>query len=305
MNPRYLVLTLALASSRPLLAQAKRDTTSAHNAASDSTKLEEDEPTRGLTYGITGGAMSFPDGRTQQSFGAVLRLHVLEGLAIAATPAAARVQFPAAIGGSAHGMTDIPVDVDYDHGIPHTPLSMGATFAASIPVGDTASGFGSGKMGYSMSGGINLAATDQLSFHVGAGRPLSDFSFQSGLGGSTSTWGDAEISYQLSDRVGASVSLDGDLASADSTGPARAMGAGLSIALLGSTTLTISGSHRVSGGAASWTTAIGVGTDFAWIGSVASTSSMQRLVSALGGQSHGRGRGQSTTTGHGTGKGSG
>jgi len=297
MNLRYLCLTFALVSSPPLLAQASRDTTKANNAANDSTKLEEDEPTHGLTYGVTGGAMSFPDGRTQQSFGAVVRLHLFDGLAIAATPAAARVQFPAAIGGTAHGMTDLPVDVNYDHGIPRTPLSIGATLAASIPVGDTASGFGSGQMGYSVSGGLNLEANDRLSFHVGAGRPLSDFSFQSALGGSTSTWGDAEINYQLSDRVGASINLDGDFASADSIGPSRAMGAGLSIALLGSTTLTISASHRLSGGAASWTTAIGLGTDFAWIGSVASTSAMQRMTNALGGQSHGHGRGQSTTSG--------
>jgi hypothetical protein len=308
-NHLYL-LGIALAGS-PLLAQSSprrppSDTARAATAP-DSTKLDEDEAPQRLTYGVTGGAMSFPDGRAQQSAGAVFRLHLPYGLAIAATPSTARMQFPTALGGgTSSGLTDLPVDLSIDRGIPRTPLSLGAVLAASVPVGDTATGFGSGKVGYSLSGGVNVAATDRLSFHVGAGRPLSDFSFQSPLGGSSSAWGDLEASYQLSDRVGLSLTGDGDLASQDSVGASRAVGAGLSIALLGRTTLTITASHGVSGAAARWTTAIGVGTDFAWIGSVASASPVQRVVAALGGRSHGHGRGSSsTTTGTPKGKGKG
>jgi hypothetical protein len=60
----------------------------------------------------------------------------------------------------------------------------------------------------------------------------------------------------------------------------------------------------VSGAAARWTTAIGIGTDFAWIGSIASSSPMQRVIAGLG-RSRGNGHGKSTvagTTGTGHGK---
>ena len=280
---------VALAGSSAL-AQSK--------ATTDSTKLDESEPTQRFTYGVTGGAMTFPDGRAQQSAGAVFRFHLPYGLAIAATPATAHMQYPTAIGGgTASGLTDLPLSFSVDHDIPHTPVSLGAEFAASVPVGDTATGFGSGKVGYSLSGGVNFSANDRLSFHVGAGRPLSDFSFQSPMGGSSSAWGDAEASYQLNDRFGVSLSMDSDLSSQDSLGASRAIGAGLSVALVGPTTLTITGGHGVSGAAARWTTAVGIGTDFAWIGSVASSSAMQRVVAALGGRSHSHsGHGKSVTT---------
>lgn len=298
----YLLIGLALGVS-PLLAQSKSAHQPSDTARSDSTKLDEDEPSRRFTYGVTGGAMSFHDGRVQQSAGAVLRFHLPYGLAIAATPATARMQFPTAVGGgTVSGLTDLPIGLSLDRDIPRSPVSLGAEFAASIPAGDTATGFGSGKVGYSVSAGVNVAANDRLSFHVGAGRPLSDFSFQSTLGGSSSTWADAEASYQLNDRLGVSLSADGDLASQDSLGAARIIGAGLSYALIGPTTLTISTSHGVSGAAPRWTTAVGIGTDFAWIGSIASSSPMQRVAAALGGRSRRHGRGSSTTTGT-TGKG--
>ena len=260
----------------------------------DSTKLDESEPEGWFAYGVTGGAMTFPDGRVQQALGAVVRARFGYGLSVAATPATAHMQFPTALGGgTASGLTDLPVELDLDHDIPRTPFSIGAAFEASLPVGDTATGFGSGRVGYSINAGANYAATDRLSLHVGAGRPLSDLTV-SPLGGS-STWGEAEAEYQLTDRFGVSMNFDGDLASQDSFGAARAIGAGLSIAIVGPTTLTITGSHGVSGAAARWTTAIGIGTDFAWIGSIASSSPMQRVIAGLGG-SRGNGHHKSTVS---------
>jgi len=291
----HLVVMFGLASDA-LLAQSSTPRGSAAGNA-DSTKLDESEPEGRFAYGVTGGAMTFPDGRVQQSLGALFRVRLGMGVSIAATPATAHMQYPTAVGGgSASGLTDMPVELDVDHDIPRTPLSVGAALGASAPVGDTATGFGSGKVGYSISAGANYAATDRLSFHVGSGRPLSNFTFGSPLGSSSSSWAEAETSVQLTDRVGVSLNVDGDLAGQDSLGASRAVGAGLSIALVGPTTLTLTGSHGVSGAAARWTTAVGIGTDFAWIGSIASTSPMQRVIGALGVRSHGNGHGGRTET---------
>ena len=273
-------------------------------AIGDSTKLQDDKPAR-FTYGATAGATHLYDDRQQQSFGVVGRVHVTPSFSISATPAFAVMHFPASAGGGTlSGMTDLPVEVAFDHAVPGPrPLSFGASFGVSLPVGDTATGFGSGKPGYSISAGLGASPTDKLSFHVGAGRPLSDFSFQSTLGGSSSMWGDAEASYQLTDRLGLTGGYDGDVTSADSLGAARALAGGLSFAVAGPMTLSLTGSQRISGPAAKWSVALGVGTDFAWVGTVGSTSALQRATSMLGGLSHSNGRGNSTYgSGHGRGK---
>lgn len=273
-------------------------------SASDTTRLQDDKPAR-FTYGATAGASHLYDDRQQQSFGLVGRFHVTPNFSISATPAFAVMHFPASAGGgSLSGMTDMPIDVSFDHAVPGPrPLSFGAAFGVSLPVGDTATGFGSGKAGYSISAGVGGSPTDKLSLHFGAGRPLSDFSFQSTLGGSSSTWGDAEASYQLTDRLGVTAGYDGDVTSADSLGAARALAGGLSFAVSGPMTLSLTGSQRISGPAAKWSVALGIGTDFAWVGTVASTSALQRATSALGGLSHSNGRGNSTFgSGHGRGR---
>lgn len=291
---RSIVLASVVASALPAVVAAQ---------SADSTKHAADKQPK-WTYGTTYGASHLWDDRQQQAFGAVGRYHVIPSVSISATPAFAVMSFPASAGGgSLSGLTDMPVDISFDHDVPNAHgVSVGAALGISLPVGDTATGFGSGSVGYSLSAGVGASPIENLSLHLGAGKPLSDFSFGSTLGGSSSTWGDAEANYSLTDKVGLTAGFDGDISSADSLGPARALTGGLSLGLFGGNSLSLAGSHGISGPAAKWTFTLGFGTDFAWVGTVASTSAMQRLTGATG-LSHSNGRGNSTYgSGHGRGR---
>ena len=241
-----------------------------------------------VTAGVTSGVLRFGDGRTQQGVSGVLRYHLLPGMSVAATPAFARVSAPASLGGgSVSGLTDMPVELALDHAIavPASP-TVGLGLAVSLPIGDRNAGFGSGALGYSVEGGIGASPLERLSVHVGAGRPLSDFTTQSALGGSGSTWGEAEASYDASTHLSATLGLDGDLSSRDSLGPARAIAAGLTMNLGGPVSLVIDGAHGLSGAAARWTFSVALGTDFAGIESLGSSSPLRRFMKSLGGQSY-------------------
>ena len=293
MRFRLPLLAAALAAA-PLVLQAQSSDKAADSSASD-----DGGRTPSVTYGATAGALGLSDGRTQTGVTAVFRWHPLAGLALGVTPAFAQSSYPSSMGGgSASGITDLPVELSYDHGFnPGVPTTLGLAFGVSLPVGDTATGFGSGSMGYSLSGGASVQASDKLSLHVGAGRPLTDYSMSGALGGANSTWGDLEGSYQFTDRVGGTLGFDGDFTSNDSLGAARTLVAGVAYSVAGPLTLTMNVARGISGPAASWQFSAGIGTDFAGLQSLGSSSPVQRVVGALGGRSH---SGNSTTHGQGT-----
>jgi hypothetical protein len=245
--------------------------------------------------------MTFADQRLQQGVTGVLRYHVAQHVSVAVSPTVARVAFPASLGGgSVSGFTDLPVEVAADHAFdaPWAP-TPGISLGASLPVGDKEAGFGTGAVGANVGVGLGLAPNDVLSLHAGVGKSLEDYSLYSTLGASSSAWGDLEASYQLFERVEATVGIDGDLAAADSLGPARALVLSIATNLTGPYTLTLSTGHGISGLAARWSFAVGFGTDFAGIQALGSSSPIQRFLKSLGGGTN-RGRG-SLNSGHGRG----
>jgi hypothetical protein len=280
---RLSILSLVLAS--PLLGQ---DTTAVR------------VPSPPITVGVTTGTMEFADQRVQQGVTGVLRYRLLSGITIAASPTFARVAFPSTLGGgSVSGLTDLPVELAADHsfdvaGSPTAGISLGI----SLPVGDKTVGFGSGAVGANVGVGVGASLTDALSFHIGAGKPLNDYSLYSALGTPSSAWGDLETSYQLLDHLEATVGIDGDIASTDSLGPSRAIAMSLGVNVAGPYTLTLSGGHGISGLAARWTMAVGFGTDFNGLQALGSSSPIQRFMRSLGGGSHGN-SGSTPGSGHG------
>jgi hypothetical protein len=254
-----------------------------------------------ITVGVTTGTMSFADERIQQGVTGVVRYHIARPLALSISPTFARVAFPSALGGgSVSGLTDLPLELAADHGfdVPWTP-TPGLSLGVSLPIGDKQAGFGTGGVGMSLGAGLGLSPTDALSLHLGFGKSLNDYSLYSTLGASAAAWGDLEASYQLLDRVEATLGVDGDLASRDTIGPSRAVAVSIATNLSGPYTLTVSGGHGVSGAAARWTLAVGFGTDFSGIQALGSSSPIQRFIRSLGGASH-RGSG-SVSSGHGRG----
>ena len=254
-----------------------------------------------VTAGVTTGAMTFADHRVQQGITGVVRWHMGRSVSVAASPTYARMSYPTSLGGgSAGGLTDLPIELGLDHAFdggwsPAVGLSLGAT----IPVGDKQLGLGSGSMGASIGAGVGLSPMDDLSAHFGAGKSLTDYSMFGALGASDAVWGEAEMSYHVFEHLDATVGFDGDFASSDSLGAARAFALSFAAGLGGPYTLTVSGGHGVSGPAARWTFALGFGTDFAGFQAIGSSSPIQRLMRSVGGSSH-RGPGSgSSGSGHG------
>lgn len=254
-----------------------------------------------VTAGVTTGSMSFADRRVQQGVTGVVRWHMGRSVSVAASPTYARMSYPASLGGgSAGGFTDLPIELGLDHAFegwwsPAVGMSLGAT----IPVGNQQIGLGSGSMGASVAAGVGASPMDELSLHFGAGKSLTDYSMFGALGGSNAVWGEAEMSYHVFEHLDATLGFDGDFASSDSLGAARAVALSFAAGLGGPYTLTVSGGHGVSGPAARWTFALGFGTDFAGFQAIGSSSAIQRLMRSMGGSSH-RGSGSgSPGSGHG------
>ena len=282
------------APRRPAVA-APVDTTE----EADTTDEGEGKP--GLQYGLAGGSLQYGGGRTEQAFGGVLRWVPAGWLSISATPTRVRVHEPASgtlAATSQSGLVDLPIEASLSHSFTsamHPTLSAG--LGVTLPIGDTASGLGSGTMGYSASVGFGLSPSDKLWLHASAGRSLSDFSVQSAFTGS-SGWGDVSAGTPLSDILSASVGYSSDLGAVDSTiGRSTSLTGGLSLAVRGPVTVNLNMSHGVSGLAPNWGFTLGIGTAFPYLNHLGAGSSLSSLQQTFGGGTHGLGKGSGTSTG--------
>ena len=259
------------------------------------------KPTPRVTVGVTTGSMGFADHRIQEGVTGVIRYHLRSTVSVAMSPTYARVVFPTTLGGgSITGLTDLPFELTADHAFngPWTPTT-GLSLGLSVPVGDKQVGFGTGAVGANLGVGLGLSPLEALSFHVGVGKPLNDYSLTSTLGASSSAWIDLESSYEVVDGLEATAGIEGDVAGTDSVGASRAVALSLAMHVTGPYTVTLSGGHGVSGAAARWTLALGFGTDFTGLQALGSSSPIQRFMRSLGGGSN-KGRG-SSSSGHGRG----
>lgn len=260
-----------------------------------------------LQVGLAGGALSYEGGRREQALGAVVRWAATPWLAFSATPTMVRVKEPStltvgAFDGSS-GVVDLPLDATVEHGF-KAPWSPGIALAlgVSLPLGDTATGFGAGKVGYSASAGLGFSPASRVWVHLGAGRSLTDVAMQSAFT-SGNGWGDASAGVSVTDRLGVSAGYSTDIGGVDSTvGHSRSINGGFSFAVRGPTTLNVNASHGVSGLAPRWSLAIGFGTAFPYLNHVGAGSPLGALSDTFGGGTHGLDGG---TTGTGTGGGNG
>jgi hypothetical protein len=291
--PRCL-LPLVLAAS-PALAQAS------HN--SDSTTTSEESVHRTpLEFGVAGGALSYEGGRQEQALGAVLRWVTTPWLSLSATPTAVHVREPSAtVVGSVEGTTglvDLPMDATLSHDF-KAPWNPGVAMAlgVSLPLGDTATGFGAGKAGYSASVGLGFSPSERLWVHLGAGRSLTDVAMQSAFA-SGSGWGDASAGVSLTERFSVSGGYSTDFGAVDSTvGHSTSIDGGLALVVKGPTTLNVNASHGMSGVAPRWSLAIGLGTAFPYLNHVGAGSPIDALRGTFGGGTHGLGNGSGSGQG--------
>lgn len=278
---------------RPKAAAPHDTTVAVDSTAADSTDDEADEPRHAITTGLSFGGVNYEGGRSERATSASLRWRVLPWLSVGMNPTFARSSQPNAVitrpATTKSGITDIPMEINADHAF-DAPLSPSVSLGMSVtlPVGDTASGFGSGSVGSSVNLGGGLALTDKLGIHAGVGRSLTDFSIQSTFNGTSSEFGDAGLSFQASDHLSMSAGIDGDIGAVDPAyGRAASVSGGVSVGLPLLNSLSLNASRGISGATPTWSFAIGVGTDFAAIGTVSMRSAATRLRRAFGGGTHG------------------
>ena len=266
-----------------------------------------------VQYGLAGGALQYGAGRSEQAIGAVFRWLPVQYLSLSISPTSVRAREAGLTTSSADvirsGLTDIPLEATLSRSFSGTlSPSVSASLGASLPVGDTASGLGSGEVGYSMSGGVGVVLAPHLSLTLGAGRSLTRFSTQAAFSSGTG-WGDVNLGYAMNDRVSVSGGLSSDLGAVDSAlGRSRSVEGGASFVVGGSRTLNMRLSHGVSGSAPNWSMAVGFGTAFPYLNHAGARSTDASLTNTFGGGTHGlpvpgsgngKGTGTTTTTGRG------
>jgi len=302
--PRYLVALMVIAT--PALAQTSNKT--------DSAAVEDSPHSPPLEFGVAGGALSYQGGRQEQAVGAVLRWVTAPWLSFSATPTAVHVREPSAtLPGSfdgTSGIVDLPLDATVSHEF-KAPWNPGVALAlgVSLPLGDTTSGFGAGRAGYSASVGLGFAPAERVWVHLGAGRSLTDVAMQSAFT-SGSGWGDASTGVSLTERFSVSGGYGTDLGGVDSTvGHSTSVNGGFAVVVKGPTTLNVNASHGMSGLAPRWSLAIGLGTAFPYLNHIGAGSPIDQLRETFGGGTHGlgsgSGSGNSGNAGTGSGRGKG
>src|SRR5437868_12002247 len=210
--PRFVPLVLLLAS--PLAAQSVKGK---EPAAVTAPHEDADENTPSLMFGIAGGALSYQGGREEQAMGVVVRWATTPWLSLATTPTMVRVREPSVSGTiqTSSGVVHLPIDATLSHGF-HVPWSPGVALGLgiSLPLGYTATGFGAGKVGYSVSTGVGFSPSERLWVHLGAGRSLNNVSMRSAFM-SGDGWGDASAGVSITERLSLNGGYSTDLGAVD------------------------------------------------------------------------------------------
>jgi len=289
MSSIRLCLAALIIVASPLAAQsAQQDPPSTAPVAR---REEEDTKPFPFQVGVAAGALSYEGGREEQALGAVARWVATPWLSLSVTPTMVHVKetstFTAGALDGRSGIVDLPLEATLQHGF-KGPGSPGVAFAlgVSLPLGDSATGFGAGRVGYSASGGLGFSPSSRIWVYLGAGRSLTDVAMQSAFS-SGSGWGDASAGVSVTDRFGVSGGFSTDLGGVDSTvGHSRAINGGFSYVVRGPTTINLNASRGVSGIAPRWSLAVGFGTAFPYLSHLGA-GPLGALGDTFGGGTHG------------------
>lgn len=265
---RQLVPALLLAASLPAVAQTTKP---AAVPSADTANVDDEGVRLGFQFGVTSGALGYRDGRTEQALGAIVRWAPVHWFSLSATPTGVHSTTPPVSGSrqvSRSGIVDLPVTAAVSHRF-DTRFSPELTggIGISLPTGDTASGFGSGKFGTEIEVGAGISPTDRTWLSVGGGRSMSSVAMQSAFTGA-SGWGDMSAGCSLSERLSLDAGYDSDLGPVEdpAIGRSTSMNAALGYVLHGPTSVNIGASHGLSGAAPRWSLALGIGTAFPVLG---------------------------------------
>ena len=298
---RLFALIAVLTCSTVSLAQAPIAKMSRTPIAAAILPDDDDADGRTILFGLAAGALSYDGGRDEQALGAVLRWVPVRWLSLSTTPTSVRARQPSAgtlPASSRSGLTDIPLEATVARGFSATwSPSVAASLSVTLPTGDTASGLGSGTVGYATSAGIGFSPAEQVWIHVGAGRSLTRFSVQSAFSSGTG-WGDASAGVSVTDRVSLSTGYSSDLGTADSAlGRSTSLEGGLNLGVGRVGTVNLTSSRGLTGAAPRWSVTLGVGTAFPYLNHLGGSSPNAALQQSFGGGTHGIGNGNGNANG--------
>lgn len=264
-----LFLALLVVPVTCLLAQSPE---AALSVSSDTAPAVDNEGVQlGLQFGVLTGALGYQDGRSEQSVGALVRWAPTRWLALSTSPTAVHSTTPPVTGSqsiSRSGLVDLPLSASLSHHFSGllAPVVTGG-LGISLPIGDTAIGFGSGRTGSSVEVGVGVSPTEATWLSLGAGRPLSGTAVQSTFS-SGAGWGDVSAGLSVSRHASLEAGYDTDLGPIDdpTVGRFTSVSAGVEYTIHGSTMLNVSSAHGLSGIAPKWSIALGIGTAFPTLG---------------------------------------
>ncbi len=282
----FLIATACLAPRADAQADSAKKAVSAAGTAVTADSAA-DSPKFSIGAGISAGTMHFQNNAQERALGATIDVHLFGWLDVSLNPtyawatAADTVLAKRTIKGrTSSGFAALPVSLGYSRDLPggwSPSVSIGLGF--SLPTGDTLS-VGSASAGYGATMGFGLAPSDNFSMNLGASHALND-AYSSGIGTSSATSLSASATLTVG-KVGVSGTYSGDVGSVPlGYETAQSLGAGLSIPIHGSLTLTLDGSAGLTAGAPMWTSSIGFGFTPAGIASVM-LSPIVRARAALG-----------------------
>lgn len=244
-----------------------------------------------LRTGASAGTLRYEGGRTESAAAVLLKLALGEQLSMAVTPTFAHVSFPGSTGsaaGNISGLTDIPIGIGVQHSFGgRFDPDIGFSAAATIPVGDTAKGLGSGSIGSSFDVSAGFSLIPGMGVSAGVGHSFSDFSVRSALNGTAAGWGDVGVWGDVTDRLSLDAGYDRDIGSVDTVfGRSSSITAGMSYALFNQTNLAISAGRGLTGPSPLWSVSLGFGTAIPSIGG-GFHNAVDQLTGAFGGGNHG------------------
>ena len=255
-----------------------------------------------VASGLTVGSLRYAGGRTEDAASAVIVVRPARGFSATIEPTFARASEPSGTGGGATisttGLTDVPMALAWEH--PFGGLLAGSielSLGATLPLGDTATGFGTGTLGTSWGVGGDISPSEQLTLFASAGHAMTSVAAQSALDGGGGGWGDVGASYQLGGRVALLAGFSTDLGAVDTSyGRGRSVSAGLSYTVAGPFAVNFETSHGISGATPQWSAVIGIGTAFG------SLDGARALRTAFGGGRHGLKSGVASAVSRGRGR---
>ena len=255
-----------------------------------------------VASGLTVGSLRYDGGRTEDAASAVIVVRPARGFSATIEPTFARASEPSGTGGgttvSTTGLTDVPMALAWEH--PFGGLLAGSvelSLGATLPVGNAATGFGTGTLGTSWGVGGDISPSEHLTLFASAGHAMTSVAAQSALNGGGGGWGDVGASYELGNRVALLAGFSTDLGAVDTSyGRGRSMSAGLSYTVAGPIAINVETSHGISGATPQWSAVVGIGTAFG------SLDGARALRTAFGGGRQGLKSGGAATVSRGRGR---